>query len=150
MKSAEVAFRWIVGILKNHKIPFQIAGGLAARMYGSRRELYDIDLDVPEESIEKILPEIHPYIIHGPTQYKDDHWDLLLLTLSYEEQRIDISGANNAKKFDENSQTWISARAELGASQIMEIYGMQVPVIPKARLIAYKKILSRGVDIDDL
>lgn len=149
-KNTEDAFKWIIEILNKHKVQFQIAGGFAARMYGSERELYDIDFDVPEEGIEKILPEIQPYIIYGPTQYKDDHWDLLLLTLSYEGQRIDISGAYNAKKFDGTTKTWVSARADLEAAQMMEVYGVEVPIIPKATLIAYKKTVGREVDKIDV
>ncbi len=72
-RDTEAAFRWIVGLFKKHQIPFQIAGGFAARAYGVQRELHDIDFDIPEADFEKILPEVRPYIIHGPTQYKDDH-----------------------------------------------------------------------------
>ena len=83
--------------LRNIKYLFKSRGGFAARAYGVQRELHDIDFDIPEADFEKILPEVRPYIIHGPTQYKDDHWDLILLTLSYGGQRIDISGAYDAK-----------------------------------------------------
>ena len=40
------AFEWIISILRNHKIPFEIIGGFAARLYGSRRMLADIDIDI--------------------------------------------------------------------------------------------------------
>lgn len=149
-KDTGAALKWIVGILYKHDIPFQIAGGFAARVYGSERELYDIDFEIPEESFEKILPEVQPYIIYGPVQYKDDHWDLLLLTLSYKDQLIDISGAYNIKEFDVASQTWISAPADLKAVQMMSVYGIEVPIIPKATLIEYKKSVGRDVDKIDI
>lgn len=150
VRNTEAAFRWIVGLLTKHNIPFQIAGGFAARAYGAERELYDIDFDIPEADVEKILPEIKPYLVYGPTQYKDDHWNLLLLTLSYEGQRIDISSAHDAKKFDAAAQAWVSARVDLDTFQMMEVYGIMVPLIPKATLIEYKKKLGRDVDREDV
>lgn len=43
------ALAWITNILKKYSIPFQITGGLAAILYGSKRPLEDIDIDIPEE-----------------------------------------------------------------------------------------------------
>ena len=51
------AFEWIISILRNHKIPFEIIGGFAARLYGSRRMLADIDIDIPKKKIKRILSE---------------------------------------------------------------------------------------------
>ena len=42
MKDTESSFRWIINILQNNNIPFQIEGGFASRLYGSNRELADI------------------------------------------------------------------------------------------------------------
>lgn len=41
-----LAAQWIVGLLRDRSIPFLICGGLAAKGYGSERELNDIDLFV--------------------------------------------------------------------------------------------------------
>ena len=38
------AAKWIVSQLRERNIPFLICGGLAARGYGSQRDLHDIDL----------------------------------------------------------------------------------------------------------
>ena len=62
MKNTQAAFHWIVNILKTHNIPFHVAGGLAAKSYGAQRELADIDLDIPEDRFEDIIPEVQKYI----------------------------------------------------------------------------------------
>ena len=38
-KNTEEAFKWVVNILMQNKIPFQISGGFSARLYGSGREI---------------------------------------------------------------------------------------------------------------
>jgi hypothetical protein len=75
------ALRWVVDILKNNNVSFQLTGGFAAKLYGSTRELADIDIDIEENGFEKIFDEVKDYIIYGPKQYKDDNWDLMLMTL---------------------------------------------------------------------
>ena len=52
VRNTEEAFKWIVGLLRKHTIPYQIAGGFAARLYGSTRELADIDIGIPEDFIK--------------------------------------------------------------------------------------------------
>jgi hypothetical protein len=149
-KNTEGAFIWIVGLLHKHAIPFQIAGGFAARLYGSERELADIDIGIPDDRFDDLYPEVKEYITFGPEQYLDDEWDLKLMTLKYEGQEIDIAGQTNIKIFDKDGSGWISASRDLSVSEIKEVYGLNVPVIPKDALIAYKKMLKREVDLLDL
>lgn len=83
------ALEWIVGVLRKRQIPFQISGGCAAKIYGSQRELNDIDIDIPRDCFEKIIVDVKPFLIYGPSQYKDGKWDLYLMTLNYAGQEID-------------------------------------------------------------
>lgn len=65
-KDTEKAFKWIVGILEKHDVPFQVTGGLAARVYGSTRALNDIDIDISDDDLDKIFPDVEEHIIFGP------------------------------------------------------------------------------------
>jgi hypothetical protein len=64
MRQTKEALHWIVGILRKHKIPFQITGGFAANIYGSTRLLADIDIDLPDKDIFDILPKVQKYVIY--------------------------------------------------------------------------------------
>jgi len=139
-----------MSILRKNKIPFQISGGLAARIYGSTRELADIDIDIPEERFEEILPAVKKFIIFGPAKYKDKNWDLYLMTLKYKSQEIDLCGYKRAKIFDTKRKKWISYPTDLSHVNCKRIFGLTVSVVPKKNLIEYKSKLLRRVDKTDL
>ena len=58
MRKTKEAFTWIIGLLRVHKIPFQISGGFATNIYGSTRPLADIDIDVSDENVLKIQKSV--------------------------------------------------------------------------------------------
>ena len=103
-KNFKSAFKWIVDILRENHIPFQISGGLAAKMYGSKRRLYDIDVDIPDHLLRRLVSRVKPYVIFGPARFKDECWNLKLMTLKYHGQLIDISGAKKAKIFNKKQR----------------------------------------------
>ncbi len=145
-RNTEAAFKWIVGLLQKHSIPFQIGGGFAARLYGSGRDLADIDIGVNDVSLEKLSPHVREYVTFGPGHYVDKKWDLQLMTLKYEGQEIDIVGRDSLMIFDKVANALVPGHRDLIAHEDIEVYGIGVPVIPKAALIAYKKKLMREVD----
>jgi hypothetical protein len=150
VKKTESAFKWIVGILRGNEIPFQISGGFAARLYGSTRPLFDIDIDIPERCFETIIPDIKDFIVFGPKRFRDDSWDLLLITLKYENQEIDISGCDTINLFNPEKQLWIPYPENLDDVEEMEVYGENCPIITKKHLIEYKNIIKRPTDLDDI
>ena len=150
MQNIKEALIWITNIIQKYHIPFQIVGGLAVIAYGSTRMLADVDIEIPEDSFIKIQDEIAPYITFGPAQYKSDLWDLFLMTLNYQGQEIDLSGAYKTKIYNIADKSWIPLNVDFSKVNYMDIYGMNLPVIGRNELIAYKKILSRPVDLLDI
>jgi len=140
------AFNWIVGILQKHQIPFQVSGGLAARAYNATRPLNDIDIDIPNECFPVIIEDVRPYVTHELGRYVDADWDLLLMTLSYKGQPIDLSGMDDARIYDKSVNAWVEIPNNLEKRVIREIMGMKVPVIDPHELIAYKERLNRSIN----
>lgn len=149
MKNTEKAFLWIIELLVRMKISYKISGGFAARAYGVNRELADIDIEVNDKDILLISHEVKSYIVFGPDRYKDDNWDLNLMTLQYEGQEIDIAGIES-KVFNKESGNWESIGTDLNRHELIELYGKKVPIEKLDNLIAYKTRLSREVDIEDV
>ena len=146
----EKAFQWIVGLLRSRDMAFQVTGGLAARSYGSVRPLYDIDIKVPEGSIAALAPFVREHIVHGPTRCKDEAFDIALMTLVYEGQKIDIGGYETARIYDAALGEWVPCGVDLNAYELRKIYGLEVPVMKKSDLIVFKEHLRRPTDIEDI
>jgi predicted nucleic-acid-binding Zn-ribbon protein len=149
-KDTESALKWIVSILNKHNIPFQIGGGFAARMYGVERELADIDIAVPTDRLNEILSEVKDYITYDLKRYLDEKWDCIGMTINYEGQEIDFAGAQGKKIFDEINKKWVSLENDFSDNEYKEVYGLIIPLLPKEKLIAYKSILKREVDLLDV
>lgn len=149
-KNTEEAFKWIVSILQDNKIPFQFSGGFAARLYGSNRPLYDIDIDLPDRYFSQTQILVKKYITFGPERYHDENFDLLLLTLKYKGQEIDISGSETDQLYNKQTKQWESCNTNVTNSETIKVYGISVPAIIKEYLIAYKQKIRRTTDLDDV
>ena len=132
--------KWIVGVLNRFGMGYQITGGLAANLYGSKREIYDIDLEVSDYDVYRLGEICREYIIYGPNRYVDEHFDLLLMTLKYRDQLIDVCGIDNM------SIRGLSQEIDLGSA--VEVDGYRV--VSLEDLVSYKKLLCRDVDLIDI
>jgi hypothetical protein len=150
MRNTREALHWIVELLRKNKIPFEITGGFASRLYGSKRKLADIDIEVPDNSILKIHELTKRYTIYGPREYKDDNFDLPLLTLKYRGQIIDICGGDSERLFDKKKKKWILEKADIHKAKMKKVGDLILPVVPLRDLISYKKKLGRNVDKRDV
>ncbi len=150
MSKISNSLKWITGILIEEEIPYQIVGGLAARAYGARRPLIDIDLYIPKWGLSKILPRVEKYVTRLPEHYLSDLFDITFMALEFEGQQIELGVAEGAKIFDTKENHWIPEKIDFNDSNNIEVEGVVVRVIPLDRLIKYKKILSRPVDLKDI
>jgi len=150
MHKAKQALIWITNILKKHTISFQITGGLAAIVYGANRPLADIDIDISDNQFDSIIDDVKSYIIFGPKRFKNDKWDLMLMTLNYHGQEIDLSGADSTHIFNEVRHEWILLNEDLMKVSQKKVFDLDLPVIPLPNLFYYKKILAREVDLIDI
>ncbi len=150
MEAYVPALRWFVDLLEGAGIPFQVVGGLAARIHGGRRPVDDIDPYAPEASLETLLRLAGDRLVRPPEHHRDECWDLRFLALEYDGQRVEIGIAEGARLFERSAGCWVEAGIDFGASERSLIHGIPVPVMPRSRLIDYKRRLGRDVDREDL
>ena len=144
------ALKWIVDILDRHNIDYHISGGFAGKVFGSERGLNDIDIDISEKYFDRILPEISEYIIFGPARYKDDKWDLELITLNYKGQEIDISGADTLLISTKDRTQWIPVPTDFSKALDFTLNGIDIKIINPNDFLTYKLELDGDHQLEDI
>ncbi|MBI4135009.1 MAG: hypothetical protein HY471_02800 [Candidatus Sungbacteria bacterium] len=146
-QSIKSAFLWIEKLLRKHKIPFQVTGGLAASVYGSERGYRDIDILIRPNVLPKVLPLINKYIVFGPGRYKDDNFNSYMIELKIRGVKIDIG--IDCKIKNNRARKWYQTPGPTRFSY-REIFGKRVKVEAKDKLIKIKRILGREKDLEDV
>lgn len=144
------ALRWITGAFSNAGVPHQLVGGLAAQAHGAKRHLHDIDFYVPGKQLSFVAPHVEEKITFGPERYQDEQWNLAYMKMRYNGLLVEVADAESTFFFDQKAQEWVNAEVDFTASVWKEIYGVEVPVMPKKKLIEYKRRLDREVDRQDV
>jgi len=148
------ALNWIVSLFNHYSIPYQICGGMAARAYGATRPLVDIDLYAPLQDaphFQAFMGELKPYIIREFVPHLSISWDILYLALNYQGMQIEIAeSTTNPRFYNHRDGRWEDQPIDFAASTVIQFYGVEVAIMPKDELLAYKAMLNRDVDRLDI
>ncbi len=138
------ALKWIAGILNKHNVPYRVGGGTATYLYGSGRQINDIDISVSGKYFSTIVPLVKEYITVGPKHYKNEKWDCDTLSLNYEGQDIDLTDVNTLMMSKLNGSGWVKNKEiyEKHPSVIKEVDGVPVTLMNPRVLLEYKQELS--------
>ena len=145
-----LAVQWIVGLLRDRNIPFLICGGLAAKGYGSERDLNDIDLFVPGECFWSVVEAGQEYVSKAAAHRREEGWDLTYVQFKYEGVKVEVGNADRAQIFDAQNRTWVALNIDFSRYDTVHLLGLELPLMLKEDLIWYKSLLSRPVDIEDV
>ncbi len=145
-----LAAQWIVGLLRESNIPFLICGGLAAKGYGSKRELNDIDLFVPGEYFSSVVQAGQAFVSKTAAHRQEEGWDLTYVQFKYEGIKVEVGSANGPRIFDAGRETWVPLDIDFSRHAMVRLLGLELPLMLKEDLIQYKSALSRPVDVDDI
>ncbi|WP_386082702.1 hypothetical protein ACFIOZ_05580 [Vreelandella sp. F11] len=145
-----LAAQWIVGLLRDRSIPFLICGGLAAKGYGSERELNDIDLFVPGEHFSSVVQAGQEFISKAAAHRQEEGWDLTYVQFKYHGIKVEVGSADSPHIFDAGKETWAPLDIDFSRYATVHLLGLELPLMLKEDLIRYKTLLSRPVDIQDV
>ena len=145
-----LAAQWILGLLRDRNIPFLICGGLAAKGYGSERDLNDIDLFVPGEHFSSVVQAGQEFVSKAAAHRQEEGWDLTYVQFKYEGIKVEVGSADSPKIFDAVSETWVPLNIDFSRYVPMHLLGLELPLMLKDDLLLYKSVLSRPVDIEDI
>lgn len=136
-------------LLTQHGIPYQVTGGLAAIAHGAQRPLFDVDLDVRQEHLEAVRDLLRPYLVDDIYRLRDDNFDITLLTAVIDGVAVDVSQAEDAYCLDPAGRRY-RLDTDPGRAVRRTVAGINLPVIDRDELIAYKRIIARPTDLIDV
>jgi hypothetical protein len=146
-----LALKWIVGILNRKSIPYKIGGGFAAKVYGSPREINDIDISLSGKYFPVLVKEVSDHITAGPKHYLNEKWNCDTLSINYHGQDIDITDVDTLKMTDLEKTKWITMKEiRLFDGIKTNVNGVEVSIMDPRDLVAYKKELGGEHQLIDI
>ncbi|WP_087026402.1 MazG-related protein [Thaumasiovibrio subtropicus] len=146
----KVALKWLKDLSEAEGVDYQIVGGLAATIHGGSREIADIDLYIRNSDANKVLARVSQFISKPLTHYTEYGWDLEYFQLVYQNQKIEIGLSQNTKIQSALDGSWYELEIYFSESVVKLYQGIELLVIPVHRLVEYKRILGREVDLIDI
>lgn len=141
------ALKFIASILNENNIPYVIGGGMATYLYGSGRQVNDIDISISGEYFPKLIPLVANYIVEGPKHYIGeigDKWDCTTLSLSYNGQDIDLTDADTLLMSKKDGTGWMRNKEiyKKYPTIMKEVEGIKVSLMDPRALFEYKQELD--------
>ncbi len=151
------ALRFIIPTIERYKFRWVITGGFAAYVYGVKRPITDIDIDIDTNvetpEFKKLVKELEPYTTQPLEHWTDQNYDNYNFEITYHDQVIDICPSENLKIINKNSGEY-EAFYKTGFPPIetVEFHGIKLPLLPKDLIIKNKEMLvwQRELDLKDI
>jgi hypothetical protein len=134
--------------LEENDILFIAIGGLASIAWGVNRPLADIDIQVQDEDLLAVKRLLSDYMVTDIRHYVTEKWDIQQMVLSINGVGVDVCGAEVFYVIKDGKRYRV--KNSIDNAVVKEVQHLQIPVLPKEQLIAYKEIIGRPVDLRDL
>ena len=144
------ALRWVCRLLDASGLPFQVTGDVAAAAHGATRPIRSVELFVAAEHVPELLRAAQEHVADYPWRRMDEAWDRVALSLSHDGMTIDVSVVEAARFKEAATGAWHDADIDTTASVLLEVVGVEAPVMPRTQLLAQKRLLDREIDRRDI
>ena len=158
-KKAFQALQFIIPIIKRYNFRWMITGGFASYVYGVKRPITDIDIDIQTSKNHKkfkgFLNELKPFITQRLEHFNDINYDYYNFEITYHGQLIDICPSKELRIFNKRNEGYVSLYGLFGGfpkPKIIKWYGLRLPLLPKQMIIKNKEMLiwKRKPDYKDI
>lgn len=135
---------------KVRNIPFLICGGIAAKGYGSERELNDIDLFVPGKYFSSAVQAGQGFVSKAAAHRQEEGWGLSYVQFKYADIKVEGGSSDGPRIFDANNQAWVPLHIDFSRYATVYLLGLELSLMLKDDLVEYESALLRPVDIEDV
>ena len=110
----------------------------------------DIDLFVPGDRFQEVVTAGREFISKPAKRHREGEWDLEYVQFIYRSMKIEVGNAVEARIFNSRSKQWADLSVDFSSSKLVDLWGMQIPVMARTHLVQYKHVLNRSVDRQDI
>ena len=139
---------YFVDALKRANFSYQITGGLAGNIYGSRWPLHDVDIEISIKDMDAVAELFKEFVVIKPRDYEDKEFRMRLMILEKDDVAVDISAVEDF--YVRCAGSWLKVETDLACAEEVTWKGMQLKVQPLKDIISYKQLLGRIDDVADL
>lgn len=155
IKFAIEALNFIVPILKKYHFRWVITGGFACFVYGIKRPLTDIDIDIntskDSSEFNSFLKQIAPFISQPLEHFIDINYDNYNVEITYKKQILDICPMAEMNIFNKLSGKYENFYQDgFPETELVKFHGLELPLLSKKLIIKNKTMLLWKRESDNL
>lgn len=144
------ALAWLCDLLRERGVRFAAVGGLAARAWGASRPLVDLDFLVAGEDLDRVAPDLSPFVVRPLAPHRDDRREFACVRLEYGGVPIELAVAEGARYREAATGEWHFEEIALARCPRRQVLGMPLPVLAREDLLRLKRRLDRAIDRADV
>ncbi len=150
---AAQALQYIIPILEQQHLKWVISGGFACYLYGVKRPIGDIDIDVEadkdDEAFQQLVAAVKEYTAFPFQLWIDGNYDNWVMNVEIDGQVLSICSTENLKLFNAAAgQYEVFYQDGIPQPEMITFMGMSLPVSPKPWVIKMKEALAHKEAID--
>lgn len=152
---AVAALQYILPILKKYKFKWCISGPLACYLYGVKRPIGSIDIDIDIEidkedpKFQQLIEEVKPHTRLPFQLWIDKNYDNWVMNVVIQRQIVGICPTPDLKLFNkETGKAEVFYPHGIPDPMIVNFEGLKLPLAPKESVLRMKKALAYKKPID--
>ncbi len=156
-QNALSALGFVIPLLTKRSFRWCITGGFACYVYGVKRELTDIDIDIDtskdSSAFQDFVRELTPATSQPLEHFVDQNYDNYNFEITVNGQVVDICPMAEMKLFDKVSSTYQPFyRGVFPDIEVLDFFGLKLPLLSKELVIRNKEELrwQRESDVKDI
>ena len=136
--------RWICGVLRKEKIPFQVVGDIATLLEGASPLVSTVELFVSAKSLPRLIRTVQDRITEYPWRRRNERWDLVMMVLNNDDIVVSVGIIDGARARVGTSSEWVDVVIDLEASRVVTFRGVEIPIASRSELAIELRLPTPG------
>lgn len=156
-KRAVDALNLIIPILEKYKFSWVITGGFACYVYGVKRPITDIDIDVDTSKdspeFKSLMNDLRESISQPLEHFVDQNYDNYNFETTINGRVIDICPMKEMNVFDKDKNAFVHFYENgFPSFETKDFFGIKLPILSKELIVKNKEMLvwKRESDLKDI